>query len=52
MIIETHSDREYEDTLEPLRIINLLRARGPGDHPPNVEDTDWVKTRRAYPRYR
>jgi hypothetical protein len=51
MIIETHSDEEYRHTLELLRVINELRARGPGYYPPNVEDTPWIRTRNPNPRY-
>jgi len=47
MIIQTHSDREYEDTLRLLAVINELRERGPGYNPPVIEDTPWVRVTRA-----
>ena len=51
MIITTHSDEEYEDTLALLRIINKIRWRDRTYYPPIIEDTPWVRTRRPNPRY-
>lgn len=51
MIIETHSDREYADTLRLLDVINTMRLRGPGYQPPIIEDTPWVRTRWAKEEY-
>lgn len=51
MIIRTHSDREYDDTMALLRVINLFRGRGPEYYPPIIADTPWVHTRWANPRY-
>jgi hypothetical protein len=51
LIIETHSDREYEDSLALLQVINILRDRGPDYYPPVTDDTPWVRTRWASPQY-
>jgi len=51
MLIYTHSDEEYENTLELLALINELRERGPGYNPPYLTDTPWIKTRQPKPQY-
>jgi hypothetical protein len=51
MIITTHSDREFEDTLALLAVINELRERGPGYFAPVIQDTPWVRTVWARPQY-
>jgi hypothetical protein len=51
VIITTHSDQEYENTLELLRMINELREHGPGFNPPYLGDTPWIKTQYANPAY-
>lgn len=51
MILHPQSDEEFEDIVALLRVINVLRQRGPGYQPPLLQDTPWIQTRWARPCY-
>ncbi len=43
MIIVTHSEKEHEDTIRLLSVINALRERPPGYRPPSFQNCPRVK---------
>lgn len=47
MIINCRSDKEYEDTLRLLAVINDLRRRAADYCPPIEDDHPWIRTRLA-----